>query len=194
MALLTESEVRSAARQTHDRLYKSYNDVLAEDAQTLEDHFDIFLSHSIKDAEIVRGAHILLRRMGYAVYVDWIVDRDLNREEVSRETAIQLKKRMRQCNSLLYLATENASRSKWMPWELGFFDGYSNGRVAILPITKDQNDEYEGQEYLSVYPYVDIASAQNTQRRQLWVNRSINRYGSFSNWIKEGNRAIIKRS
>ncbi len=80
-----------------------------------------------------------------------------------------------------------------MPWELGFFDGYSNGRVAILPITKNQKDEYEGQEYLSVYPYVDIDLIRNTQRRALWVNRSIDRYGPFSEWLKEGNRAIIKR-
>ena len=185
--------MRSAARQTHDRLYESYDEVLAKSVRTIEDHFDIFLSHSIKDAEIVRGAHILLQRLGHSVYVDWIIDRDLNREEVSRDTAIRLKKRMRQCDSLLYLATENASRSKWMPWELGFFDGYSNGRVAILPIMKNQEDEYDGQEYLGIYPYADIELAKNTQRDALWVNRSISRYGSFGDWLREGNRAITTR-
>jgi len=194
MALLTESEVRSAARQTHDRLYESYDQVLAKAARTTEDHFSIFLSHSIKDAEIVRGAHILLTRLGYSVYVDWIVDRDLDREEVSPETAIQLRGRMRQCDSLLYMSTQNSISSKWMPWELGFFDGYSNGRVAILPITRSQRDEFEGQEYLGVYPYVDVAEIRNTQRRALWVNRSTNRYGLFGNWLKEGDRAITKRS
>ena len=90
MAILTEAEVRSAARQTRDSLYESYDEVLAKAARTTEDHFDIFLSHSIKDAEIVRGAHVMLKRLGYSVYVDWIVDRDLDREEVSRDTAIQL--------------------------------------------------------------------------------------------------------
>ena len=98
MALLTEAQVRSAARQTHDGLYESGDEVLAKSVRTIEDHFDIFLSHSIKDAEIVRGAHILLQRLGHSVYVDWIIDRDLNREEVSRDTAIRLKKRMRQCD------------------------------------------------------------------------------------------------
>jgi hypothetical protein len=81
-----------------------------------------------------------------------------------------------------------------MPWELGFFDGYSNGRVAILPITRSQRDEFEGQEYLGVHPYVDVAEIGNTQRRALWVNRSTNRYGLFGIWLKEGNRAITKRS
>ena len=193
MALLTESEVRAAARQTHHRLHESYNQVLAKAAQTTEDHFDIFLSHSINDAEIVRGAHILLGNLGYSVYVDWIVDQDLNREEVSRGTAIQLKKRMRQCDSLLYLSTENATRSKWMPWELGFFDGYSKGRVAILPVTKDQKEEYKGQEYLGIYPYAEIELIRNTQRRALWVSRSTDRYGSFENWLEKGSKAIIKR-
>lgn len=194
MALLTEAEVRSAARQTHHRLYESYDQVLAKAAQTTEDHFDIFLSHSINDAEIVRGAHILLGNLGYTVYIDWIVDQDLDRDEVSRDTAVQLKMRMRQCDSLLYLATENASRSKWMPWELGFFDGYSNGRVAILPVTKDRKHEYKGQEYLGVYPYADIELIKNTQRRALWVNRSIGKYGSFENWLQKGNQALVKRS
>ena len=121
MALLTEDNVRAAARQTHDRMYKSYSKVLEEAAETTEDDFDIFLSRSIKDAEIVRGAHVILKRLGYSVYVDWIVDPELDRAEVSRSTAVHLKKRMRQCKALLYLSTQNSVGSKWMPWELGFF-------------------------------------------------------------------------
>jgi hypothetical protein len=194
MTLLTEAEVRSAARQTHYRLLESYGQVLAKAARTTEDRFDIFLSHSIKDAEIVRGAHILLEDLGYKVYVDWIVDQDLDREKVSRDTAVKIKTRMKQCNSLLYLATENATGSKWMPWELGYFDGYSSGRVAILPVTKGQKNEYEGQEYLGVYPYADIELMESTQRRTLWISRSIGRYGSFDNWLKVGNKALVKRS
>jgi hypothetical protein len=42
-----------------------------------------------------------------------------------------------------------------MPWELGFFDGFK-GRVAIVPLNENQFDinEFKGQEYLGIYPYL----------------------------------------
>jgi hypothetical protein len=192
MALLTEDNVRAAARQTHDRMYKSYNKVLEEVAETAEDNFDIFLSHSIKDAEIVRGTHVLLKRLGYSVYVDWIIDPELDRAEVSRATALHLKKRMSQCKALLYLSTQNSVGSKWMPWELGFFDGFSKGKVAILPVAKRARDDYVGQEYLSVYPYADVAAIEGTRKQTLWVNRSETYYGQFDVWRLIGQRAMSK--
>lgn len=30
---------------------------------------------------------------------------------------------MRQCKSLFFVTTTNATNSKWMPWECGYFDG-----------------------------------------------------------------------
>lgn len=192
MPLLTETNVRAVARQTHDQLFKSYSRALESAADTSADSFDIFLSHSIQDEEIVRGVHILLERFGYTVYVDWIVDRELSRESVSRDTALHLKRRMRQCSALLYLATENSGDSKWMPWELGFFDGYSRGRVAILPVTKAESNHYTGQEYLSVYPYIDADTIEGTRRRVLWVNRSRNHYAQVDDWLEHGTASIRK--
>jgi hypothetical protein len=142
MALLTESVIRATAQSTAARLQKSHRTVLSEAAETEADSFDIFLSHSIKDAEIVSGARSVLIGLGYSVYVDWIVDSEMDRGYVSSDTAAILKWRMRQCSTLLYLATENSGGSKWMPWELGFFDGYSTGRVAIFPVTKDQRPHF----------------------------------------------------
>jgi hypothetical protein len=192
MPLLTEDQVRAAAQQTHDRLYKSYSQVLEEAAGTADDHFDIFLSHSIQDAEIVRGTHVLLKRLGYSVYVDWIVDQQMDREAVSPATAAQLKQRMRQCKALFYLASRNSAASKWMPWELGFFDGYSKGRVAILPITRELHSGFVGREYLGVYPYADIAPIEGTGKQTLWVNRSQNFYAQFDLWRLLGYRAFTK--
>jgi hypothetical protein len=42
-----------------------------------------------------------------------------------------------------------------MPWELGFFDGYRPGQVAILPLVRTSGETFEGQEYLGLYPYVE---------------------------------------
>jgi len=86
------------------------------------------------DAELVLGIKVLLETEGQKVYVDWIDDQALERDRVTAKTADVLRKRMRQSESLLYVATKNALKSKWMPWELGYFDGFKNGGVVILPV------------------------------------------------------------
>ncbi len=81
-----------------------------------------------------------------------------------------------------------------MPWELGFFDVYSNGKIAILSVSREQRDDYKGQEYLGVCPYVDADLIRGAQRRALWINRAIDRYGLFDDWLKSGNSTIRKRT
>jgi hypothetical protein len=62
---------------------------------------------------------------------------------------------MRQSGSLVWVATEAASESKWMPWELGYFDGYRPSQVAILPLVDRPGQLFKGQEYLALYPVID---------------------------------------
>ena len=95
------------------------------------------------------------KNLGYKVYVDWVVDKQLSREKVNRDTAQTLKIRMKQSKSLLYLATSNSSDSKWMPWELGYFDGIKPECIAVLPVLDFANSSFDGQEYLGLYPKVE---------------------------------------
>jgi len=121
------------------------------------DRFDIFLSHSYADKEIVPALKKELERMGYTVYVDWITDKLLSRDEVTKETAKVLQKRMQQSKCLFFATSENSPSSKWMPWELGYFDGIKNKRVAVLPISRNNNsfsEYFKGQEYLGLYCWV----------------------------------------
>jgi hypothetical protein len=53
---------------------------------------------------------------------------------------------MKQSKSLIYLSSENSSSSKWMPWELGFFDGFKPDGVAIMPVLDNPTDSFKGQE------------------------------------------------
>jgi hypothetical protein len=122
MTLLTEQRVRDAAQQASTRLRKSTKDMLTEVAKTSDNSFDIFLSHSIKDADIVLGTLETLEAFGFSVYVDWVVDPEMKREHVTPRTAAVLRRRMGQCELLLYVSTENSADSTWMPWELGYFD------------------------------------------------------------------------
>jgi hypothetical protein len=41
-----------------------------------------------------------------------------------------------------------------MPWELGYFDGLRQGRIAILPLVATEGAAFRGQEYLGLYPKV----------------------------------------
>jgi hypothetical protein len=117
--------------------------------------FDIFLSHSLQDAQIVLGIREILQRSGQRVYVDWIDDPLLDRSKVSAATASRLRERMNQCRSLVYAASESATNSKWMPWELGYFDGRKSAEaVAIMPIVSREGGSV-GQEYIDLYPKIE---------------------------------------
>ena len=154
MALVTVAEAKAAARHFNVRTAETELRRFAT-SEPIDKEFDIFLSHSYLDAQVILGVKLLLERTGLSVYVDWIEDRQLVRNKVTSETADVLRRRMRNCNSLIYATSENSEQSKWMPWELGFFDGHRPGRTAIMPLVKSAGDGFEGQEYLGLYPRLE---------------------------------------
>jgi hypothetical protein len=174
MAYFTKDEAREAARSAVSKSYRSNSRAilgsLAQSASTTES-FDIFLSHSSKDAELVLGVKTLLERQGLKVYVDWHDDPQASRDDVTEETADLLRKRMKQSKSLIFMASENSSGSKWMPWELGYFDGFTNGRVAVLPLVDYSSSSFKGQEYLGLYPVVDKGYYKNTLQQETFVKK-----------------------
>lgn len=156
----TKSEARAAGRNAYN--YRTASQILQASVESVRDYetFDVFLSHSSRDAELILGVKTLLEQRSLTVYVDWINDAQLDRTRVTPQTADVLRKRMRQCQSLIYAATDNASGSKWMPWELGYFDGLRNQNVAILPLTDTPYESFKGQEYLGLYPVVSRDTGQ----------------------------------
>lgn len=158
MAFFTKQEARDYAKKFSEsnKNYSLALDSIYESYQWY-DRFDVFLSHSVKDAELVLGVVNILEEMGQKVYVDWIIDDNLSRDNVTPATANTLRRRMSQSSRLLYLATNNATSSKWMPWELGYFDGLKSGKVAILPLVDYSFSSFQGQEYLGLYPALDKA-------------------------------------
>jgi len=157
VAYLRISEARTAARTALSPLQKSAGSVLAEDAQAFSTvkHYDIFLSHSFDDAEIIYGVKKMIEALGLDVYVDWIEDAKLDRSKVTVKTAAILRERMKTCSSLVYAHSANSPNSVWMPWELGYFDGLRPRQVWILPLVADFDSEFKDQEYLGLYPSVE---------------------------------------
>lgn len=185
MALFTEQEIRS--RYKRERLsrgtwYFSATDVLNEGRVTDSSKtYDIFLSHSSKDKELIAGLKLILNDLGYSVYVDWN-DPELDPDNVTPRTAAVLRERMACCKSLLYAFSENASNSKWMPWELGFFDALKQSRVAVLPISTTVKTSYRGSEFVVLYYFIQIAYKQGTDEKALWVHEG-DKYVIFESWL-----------
>lgn len=174
MTFVTIAEAQAAASRATARTYKTAATLLNEQSKTARESFDVFLSHSYMDREIVLGAKQLLEERNLVVYVDWIDDRELSRDEVNPDTAARLKRRMGQSAALFYLHSPNAQRSKWMPWELGYFDALK-GKVAIFPLVTSQSSPMAGQEYLGLYPWVDLSAS------YVWLNKS-GGSKSFAEW------------
>ena len=183
--------------------YRSYDDmrvknkfINASNIQINEsDTYDIFLSHSYDDREVIPQLKQELEGMGYKVYVDWIDDRLLSRENITKETAEILQKRMNQSKSLFYATSENSKNSKWMPWELGYFDGIKNKRVAILPIKKEDNkfnDNFKGQEYLGLYYYVTLDSADKSLLGKVYAMEK-NAFNAFIEKLKTQTTLYINK-
>jgi hypothetical protein len=183
MALFKESEILSRAYHKTGP-YLSAEKVLNE--KVLENisisTFDIFLSHSFSDQKLILGVWLTLEDLGYKVYLDWMHDRQLSRDQVNKSTASVLRSRMLRSKCLFYATTENSTSSKWMPWELGLKDGH-NGKAAILPISKTYTSIYTGQEYLSLYPYVSEGKEQVTLVNKLWIHNNESEYVNFDSWL-----------
>lgn len=125
-------------------------------AGTSRSSFDVFLSHSVRDATLVYGLMQWLESQGLSVYVDWIVDTQLDRSKVSPATAAMLRRRITQSRSLVYATSRSASRSRWMPWELGYFDGHKDSeQIAICPIETGDAGGFVGEEYLGLYKQLE---------------------------------------
>lgn len=194
MALFSEREVRERAAKEMQRsanTYKTKSQVLNESALSFSNSkkYDIFLSHSSKDAEIILGIKGILEDLGYSVYVDWVDDPQLDRGNVSKSTASKLRERMRASKSLFYVTTDSAVKSKWMPWECGYFDGFRE-KVAIVPVQKyPQSNKFDGQEYLGLYPYA-LKNDNKMGKATLWILREQEEYVSYDYWVSTANNQL----
>lgn len=175
--------------KTSNRIFEGRNvsleatKILNEQKYKIEKEYDIFLSHSFQDAETIYLLYAYLKSLGWSVYVDWIEDSQLDRQNVTKATAELLRIQMKRSKTLIYASSNASKDSKWMPWELGFFDGYKPKKIAILPITSDSNkyENYIGVEYLSLYPYIEVGTS------TLWLKDPENH-----NYIRELDNFINK--
>jgi hypothetical protein len=184
MGIYTSYNLRSIASEKQKDFERK---LILEQYVSEKKQFDIFLSHSFLDKEEVKGLYLELTSFGYSVYVDWIVDPELDRNNVTRESAELIRLRMKSSRSLLLAISTNAAMSKWIPWELGYVDGNTN-RCAIVPVSKERiaPKAFYGKEYLSLYPFIKKLPLQGTDEDKLWVIESAYNYSLFEKWFDSG--------
>ena len=173
---------RSAGPRQSTTLFKTARMLVEASTQEFASHknYDVFLSHSIADAEIILGVKLLLEDKGLKVYVDWIEDSKLDRSKVNAATAEILRHRMRSCKSLIYVHSTNSGQSKWMPWEIGYFDGKHVGH----PVTQSEQNDFDGQEYLGLYPNVEEGIISfSSAAKSLKVRSSATQTRDWSTWV-----------
>ena len=186
--LLNEELLKNNVWLAHSQYANRENTILNENASIFNKNkkYDVFLSHSYLDKDLILSLVELFNKADYSVYVDWKEDPELDRTHVTVETAAKLRKRMQSCKCLAYVSTSNISSSKWCPWELGYVDGEKNGRCAILPIVKTKKDTFKGQEYLGLYPYIDYETIKGKDVYDFWVNdpNDQDRYVRLRYWLE----------
>ncbi len=174
--ILTKQFLQERVQQYKQSLYES-------ERFSTEKLYDVFISHSYLDKDLINELYTIFSECGYRVFIDWKESELQDRNAVSIETANKLKDYMNSSKGLLYVATENATNSKWCPWELGYVDGKKE-RVAILPILNEKQDEFKGQEYLGIYPYISFENSKN----DFLVRDPSNfkKYNTLREWLQTG--------
>jgi len=192
MPLITRSKLNLYAnRRLRNTKLQTAGEVIRYDNRIAEfsefKNYDIFLCHSFSDAKAILGLKEYFGKLGFSTYVDWDDDPQLDRTRVNKKTVDILRKRMKNSRCLFFASSDNSSFSKWMPWELGYFDGFKS-KVAICPITESaiqaKSESYKGQEYLSIYPYVADGQIEKTNQETLWIHDSKDDYKTLEEWLK----------
>ena len=118
----------------------------------------VFLSHKHDESEeLIEQVKGFFAGLGAKTYIDW-QDKDMP-QVTNSETAEKLKRRIRDSNKFVILATPQSINSNWIPWEIGLADqmkGLSN--IAILPIVNDANT-WDRREYYRLYSLTHVQNA-----------------------------------
>lgn len=120
----------------------------------LSSHVDVFLSHKHTDKKELVAVKIILEDCGANPYVDWL-DSTMPKE-TRTDTAIKIKKKIKDCEKFIFIATNDALQAPWCSWEIGYCDAQklSTDSIALFSIA-DNNVEWKGNEYLQLYPSVE---------------------------------------
>lgn len=149
----------------------------------------VFISHKHSDLPELKGLlGFLKNKCNVVPYID-SMDKGMP-PKTCATTASRIKKVIEFCPKFIFLATEDALTSMWCNWEVGIADKWklSGNNMAIMPILDPgkKDEDYKGQEYLRLYPYIEDKPNSNGVGKYLVVNYPTPsgwKQTSFKNWL-----------
>jgi hypothetical protein len=134
-------------------------------------YVDVFISHKKEDLDRARALKRLIKDWKFSCYIDGD-DTELHADntgphEAPRPKALadRIRENLRTCRCLIFAYSARSKRSRWMPWELGFFDGrWGHKQIGLFSLDQIASDQEDGampdecadmtlslQEYLDLY-------------------------------------------
>ncbi len=119
-----------------------------------EKTYDVFLSHSSLNKELILKLKSILNSLNLNIYVDWINDQEgLKRELTDVNTAEVIIERLKLCKALIFIYSEDSMKSLWAPWEIGYFHALKR-KVGVF--ISDSVDENTLPAFINIYPKLVI--------------------------------------
>jgi hypothetical protein len=99
-------------------------------------YVDVFISHKKEDAERARDLKRRVENFGLTCWID-ADDKEMQRLQEARPVdskvlTDRVREHLRTCRCLIFAFSAKSRESRWMPWELGFFDGRWGQRLIGL--------------------------------------------------------------
>ncbi|MFT5720828.1 MAG: hypothetical protein ACI9W6_001128 [Motiliproteus sp.] len=157
MSFYSIPEVRHATHRTLlNQEGSSVEELLRRscDSAKASDAFDVFLVCNAGDEALLLGVKTLLQERSMKVYADRLSAHLLPTHCLTSDRVMQLKQRMGQARSLLFIVAGKPELSPLAAWMLGFFDGAHQGGVAILPLVDSCGEEPEVGSEIGFYPVI----------------------------------------
>jgi hypothetical protein len=90
-------------------------------------YVDAFISHQQRDKAKAIALKDKIKGLGFSCFID-ADDPELSQKKErtvaeQRALAERIRGKLRNCRCIIYAYTAQSLESRWMPWELGFFDG-----------------------------------------------------------------------
>jgi len=181
MSILSKSTLNQIREDSERKMpYNWLNESLSAKSRTKKyNEKSIFLSHKHDESTELKNAIAFLNSLGVSVYVDWL-DEGMPKT-TSDETATKIKKKIKEKDKFILLATEGAISSKWCNWELGYGDAQKYiDNIVILPVKENYRD-YTGSEYLQIYPYIYESDSSKGTYYVKYPDRSLK---NIISWLK----------
>lgn len=116
--------------------------------------YDLFLSHSSLDKDLILKLKSTLNSLNLNIYVDWLNDQEsLKRELTNVDTAGVIIERLKLCKALIFIYTDDSLKSLWTPWEIGYFHAL-NRKVCVF--FSDSVDQNKIPAFIKIYPKVTL--------------------------------------